>query len=41
MKPLISTAPLIGGMQFFFLNQPSIDYDLVGVADVLDMPGLK
>ncbi|XP_050541357.1 extended synaptotagmin-3 [Daktulosphaira vitifoliae] len=41
MKPLIATAPLIGGMHFFFLHQPDIDYDLVGVADVLDMPGLN
>lgn len=41
MKPLIATSPLIGGLQIFFLNQPDIDYDLMGVADVLDMPGLK
>ncbi|XP_050422686.1 extended synaptotagmin-3 isoform X2 [Adelges cooleyi] len=41
MKPLIATSPLIGGMQVFFLNQPNIDYDLVGIADVLDMPGLN
>lgn len=41
MKPLITTSPLVGGMQIFFLNQPDIDYDLVGVADVLDIPGLK
>lgn len=40
MKPLISTMPLIGGVQYFFLNPPSLDFNLIGVADVLDMPGL-
>lgn len=41
MKPLITISPLVGGLQIFFLNQPEIDYNLVGVADVLEMPGLK
>lgn len=25
----------------FFLNNPEIDFNLIGVADVLDMPGLR
>lgn len=41
MKPLITSVPLIGGLQVFFLNNPDIDFDLVGIADVLDMPGLS
>ncbi|XP_072389064.1 extended synaptotagmin-2 isoform X2 [Diabrotica undecimpunctata] len=41
MKPLITSIPLIGGLQVFFLNNPDIDFDLVGIADVLDMPGLS
>lgn len=41
MKPLISTMPLFGGMQIFFLNNPNIDFNLVGVVDLLDMPGLS
>uniref|UniRef100_A0A1B6M122 Extended synaptotagmin-like protein 2a n=1 Tax=Graphocephala atropunctata TaxID=36148 RepID=A0A1B6M122_9HEMI len=41
MKPLITTVPLIGGLQIFFLNNPAIDFNLVGVADLLDMPGLS
>ncbi|KAL3281901.1 hypothetical protein HHI36_005106 [Cryptolaemus montrouzieri] len=40
MKPLISSVPLVGGIQVFFLNNPEIDFNLVGVADLLDMPGL-
>jgi len=41
MKPLISQIPLFGGIQIFFLNSPSVDFNLIGVVDVLDMPGLK
>lgn len=41
MKPLISEMPMVGGLQVFFLNNPIIDFDLVGVADLLDMPGLS
>ncbi|KAJ2943761.1 hypothetical protein O0L34_g8081 [Tuta absoluta] len=41
MKPLISKMPLVGGMQVFFLNNPNIDFNLVGAADVLDMPGFS
>ncbi|XP_044743931.1 extended synaptotagmin-2-A isoform X2 [Chrysoperla carnea] len=40
MTPLITQVPLVGGVQLFFLNNPTIDFDLVGIADVLDMPGL-
>lgn len=41
MKPLITNMPLVGGLQVFFLNNPDIDFDLLGIADVLDMPGLR
>ncbi|XP_055637843.1 extended synaptotagmin-2 isoform X2 [Toxorhynchites rutilus septentrionalis] len=41
MKPLIAQMPLVGGLQIFFLNNPNIDFNLVGVVDLLDMPGLS
>lgn len=41
MKPLINKIPLVGGLQIFFLNNPDIDFNLVGVADLFDMPGLS
>jgi Ca2+-dependent lipid-binding protein len=41
MKPLLAQMPLVGGMQVFFLNNPDIDFNLVGIADVLDFPGLR
>ena len=28
-------------LQIFFLNNPNIDFNLVGVVDLLDMPGLS
>ncbi|KAF7394140.1 hypothetical protein HZH68_010959 [Vespula germanica] len=41
MKPIISVIPIIGGIQVFFLNVPAINFNLVGVADVLDLPGFS
>lgn len=41
MKPLLAQMPLVGGLQVFFLNNPDIDFNLVGIADVLDFPGLR
>ncbi|XP_017782966.1 PREDICTED: extended synaptotagmin-2 isoform X2 [Nicrophorus vespilloides] len=41
MKPLISEIPLIGGLQVFFLNNPTIDFDLVGIVDIFDLPGFS
>lgn len=41
MKPIISVIPIIGGVQVFFLNVPAINFNLVGVADVLDLPGFR
>ncbi|XP_034486132.1 extended synaptotagmin-2 isoform X2 [Drosophila innubila] len=41
MKPLIRSMPLVGGLQIFFLNNPNIDFNLVGVIDFMDIPGLS
>ncbi|CAK9807756.1 Extended synaptotagmin-2 [Anthophora plagiata] len=41
MKPLLPTTPIVGGVQAFFLNPPAINFNLVGVADVLDLPGFN
>ncbi|XP_055847648.1 extended synaptotagmin-2 isoform X2 [Episyrphus balteatus] len=41
MKPLIRSMPLVGGLQIFFLNNPNVDFNLVGAIDFLDMPGLS
>lgn len=41
MKPMLSVMPLVGGVQVFYLNNPTINFNLVGVADVLDLPGFK
>lgn len=41
LKPLIPVIPMIGGVQAFFLNCPILDFNLVGIADLLDFPGFK
>ncbi|XP_044595358.1 extended synaptotagmin-2 isoform X1 [Cotesia glomerata] len=41
LKPMLNVVPLVGGFQLFFLNNPSIDFNLVGIADVLDFPGFN
>ncbi|XP_025992843.2 extended synaptotagmin-2 isoform X2 [Solenopsis invicta] len=41
MKPMLPMIPLIGGVQIFYLNVPTINFNLVGVADVLDLPGFN
>ena len=41
LKPLIPIMPLVGSVQAFFLNCPVVDFNLVGVADVLDLPGFR
>ncbi|CAH0557884.1 unnamed protein product [Brassicogethes aeneus] len=41
LKPLISSIPLVGGVQAYFMENPEIDFDLCGIAQVLDMPGMN
>ncbi|XP_074035677.1 extended synaptotagmin-2 isoform X2 [Leptinotarsa decemlineata] len=41
LKPLIRHFPLIGGVQVFFLNNPEIEFDLDGIAGILDIPGIN
>jgi Ca2+-dependent lipid-binding protein len=41
LKPLITEIPLIGGIQVYFLTPPEVDFDLGGIANALDAPGLS
>ncbi|VDI50593.1 Hypothetical predicted protein [Mytilus galloprovincialis] len=41
MRPLISRMPLFGGISVFFLNNPTLDFNLTGIANAIDMPGLS
>ena len=40
-KPIVNEIPLIGGVQVYFLTPPDIDFDLGGVANAFDVPGLS
>lgn len=41
MKPLIPKAPFIGGIQVFFLDNPDINFDLAGPAEISNIRGLR
>lgn len=41
LKPLISKAPFIGGIQVFFLDNPDINFNLAGPAEISNIPGLS
>ncbi|KAJ8961097.1 hypothetical protein NQ318_008773 [Aromia moschata] len=41
LKPLIDSLPIIGGLQAFFLNNPEIDFELDGIAGILEIPGIN
>lgn len=38
LKPLMLKAPIVGGVQVFFLNTPEIDFELDGLSGI---PGLR
>lgn len=37
-RPLVPTMPLVGAVQVSFLSTPNFDFDMLGVAEVLDIP---
>lgn len=41
LSPMIKKMPLVGGMQFQFLNLPRIGYTFEGLADLADLPLIK
>lgn len=41
LKPMISKAPFVGGVQIFFLDNPDIDFSLAGPAEISNIPGLS
>jgi hypothetical protein len=41
MKPTTKQVPFVGGVQFCFLDIPQIDFDLDGIADVINLAPIK
>ncbi|XP_022240737.1 extended synaptotagmin-2-like isoform X3 [Limulus polyphemus] len=41
MKPLVRQVPLVGGLSFYFLKPPAINFDLTNFTNILDTPGLS
>ena len=40
-KPLIDALPIVGGLEFYFLSLPSLDYNLGGMANFAEIPGIS
>ena len=41
LTPTLNRIPFLGGVQLSFLSQPKIDFNLDGLADIADMPGVR
>jgi len=41
IKPLMDVLPLVGGLEFYFISMPSLDYNLGGMANVGEIPGIS
>ena len=41
LGPLLDEAPLVGGVRFSFIEEPHINFDLDGVASLIDLPGVS
>ena len=41
LTPTMSELPLVGGLQFFFITKPEIDFTFDGLAKVADLPVIK
>ncbi|XP_065179524.1 extended synaptotagmin-2-like isoform X2 [Sycon ciliatum] len=41
LKPLMPVLPILGGISIFFLEKPMIEFDLLGLANIFDMPVLR
>lgn len=41
IRPLVNVMPIVGGLSVFFLNPPTIDFDLTNTANILDVPLLS
>eukprot|EP00092_Neocalanus_flemingeri_P079322 GFUD01098807.1.p1 GENE.GFUD01098807.1~~GFUD01098807.1.p1 ORF type:complete len:632 (+),score=144.85 GFUD01098807.1:357-2252(+) len=41
IKPLMDVLPLVGGLEFYFISMPSFDYNLGGMANMAEIPGIS
>jgi len=41
LSPTMSELPLVGGVQFFFLTKPELDFEFDGLAKIADLPVIK
>ena len=41
LQPLINQAPFIGGIEVFFLERPFLEYEMGGIGNLADFPGIS
>ena len=41
LKPLLQEIPVFGGIQIYCLEAPEIEYNMSGIANCLELPGLE
>ena len=41
LQPLINEIPFIGGVEVFFLEKPLLEYDMGGIGNLVDLPGIS
>ena len=41
MTPTLGRLPFVGGFQLCFMDEPRIDFDMEGLANIADWPGLR
>jgi len=41
IKPLLDVIPLFGGLEIYFIDAPTIDYNLGGMANFAEIPGIS
>ncbi len=41
LRPTLGQVPFIGGLQLCFLDEPTISFDMDGLANICDWPGIR
>ncbi|KAI1289811.1 Extended synaptotagmin-2 [Halotydeus destructor] len=41
LRPLLKEPPIVGGVSFYFLQEPTIEFNMTNMADILDIPGIS
>lgn len=40
MTPLVPYPPMVGGVSAYLLDKPALDFNLTGIGEMIELPGL-